>query len=94
MADRRFTANGAAQRLHAFDGDRQPEPAARIAQLVIEMGVRAKETVEDRRLIGIRDAQAVVTNTDGADILRAGVAADGDFDEALGLLRVAVFDGV
>jgi len=62
----RFASDAAAEGVHAIDDNRQAQPRAGHAQFLVEMCVRAEEPIENGRLVGLRDAEAVIPHANRA----------------------------
>src|SRR5215213_5565076 len=84
----------------AVDSQRMLPPSALTQSIAIEMRVGAKEAVENGRLIGFGDAEAVVTHANRAGRtasrldLVGGTAGGDDFHPGRRLRWIAVLDGV
>src|SRR5262245_5528111 len=83
----------ALQRADAVVDDGQAQPESAVPEFAVATGMSPIEAAEDRLQLGFGDANAVVTNSYGADVgslARRRI----DLDDALGLVRIGVLDRV
>jgi hypothetical protein len=91
----RFAMDRPAQGLNAFSDDSQPQSRPGDAEIGVQVRVSPEEPIEDRLAVTIRNSNAVVPNMNDTKglVVVVGLRAS-DFDDAVCLRRITVFDRV